>query len=471
MHTNRLFVSLSSLTLVALWFPVACQSSAPAEQPDDSSTIDQDAETTDLDSDIPDQDAATAKSCWATALVPDASMGIQGHLDLLRSVDIRSNGLVAAAGYVRGSATLGADPILASPDGLVLAMLDSCGTTMWTNTFTTDTSTDVVGADSNPSVSLFADSFIALVATSCNPIDMGTGPVGEQLSCYSPRGQVLVAKYDMDGNAVWARAFGDGTFEHSGVVALDDGHLMVAGRFNGTLSFAGEVHQVDPSADSSFAVAYDADGEPSWVQVWPAVPNPKVAATLGVARGAQDTVLLAGGEEDSQQPDSGISSALVVRQIEGNGTLVHRYDLHAESGLVYATMVTSGPNESVYVLGSLDGALTSAGVHLEDLHQFVVQFRSDGSVQRLIPVGESFPPVDPETSGPYCQGTVISTLTAGAAGDFYLAGRFCDTVHLVDGPEGEMTASKHWDVFDENYDMFVAHFAEDGTLRSKHVFS
>ena len=94
----------------------------------------------------------------------------------------------------------------------------------------------------------------------------GTGSFGDVTLTSAGSSDAFLAKYDPDGNVVWARRGGSDQGDLAyGVAVTDDGAAHVSGSFRGVAQFGGLPIQ-SAGATDVFVVQYDADGEPVWVE-------------------------------------------------------------------------------------------------------------------------------------------------------------------------------------------------------------
>ncbi|MBA2524495.1 MAG: hypothetical protein H0V18_01745 [Pyrinomonadaceae bacterium] len=215
----------------------------------------------------------------------------------------------------------------------------------------------------------------------------------------------FVAKYDPDGNYVWARTFGNTatatTDERTWDLAVDaSGNVYVAGFFNGTYDLdasPGGVNQLTSAGGTdAFIVKYDTTGNHIW----------------GFGLG-------------STGDDEGFAVA-----VDNAGHVFFQGDF---SGTVD---FDPGPGSS---------NLTSAG----GTDVFIARFNTNGTFEQAVRVGGSLP----ETTPP-------GTMRADSAGNVDLAGRFRGTVDL---DPGSGTANVVNNEASDN--IFVASYTPSLTLR------
>ncbi|MEO6169181.1 MAG: MopE-related protein [Chitinophagales bacterium] len=167
--------------------------------------------------------------------------------------------------YVSGefwseSVTFGSSTITNSGSAdIFLVKYDADGNVLWARnpTGTDEDKSNAVAVDADGNVYI-TGSFIS------NTLDFG----GVTLSNSQASAEdMFIAKYDADGNAVWAKnAIGSGNDKAFGVGTDADGNVLVTGHFiSGTLTFGSET-LFNSGGFDIFLVKYDANGEVLWAK-------------------------------------------------------------------------------------------------------------------------------------------------------------------------------------------------------------
>jgi uncharacterized repeat protein (TIGR01451 family) len=102
-------------------------------------------------------------------------------------------------------------------------------------------------------------------------MDFDTGPGVANLSSASPTQDAFFAKYDMNGNYIWAKDIGGMDDEISGSIQVDvSGNVYIAGRFTGTVDFdpgIGVFNLVgSPLNSQTFFAKYNVSGNLVWAK-------------------------------------------------------------------------------------------------------------------------------------------------------------------------------------------------------------
>jgi outer membrane protein assembly factor BamB len=92
-------------------------------------------------------------------------------------------------------------------------------------------------------------------------VDVGTGPLTSAGS-----NDVLVARLDPGGRALWGRRFGDAGLQNVNAIAADPaGHVFLIGGFTGSLDFDGQ-RLFNPGDQDIFLARLDSEGRTLWSQ-------------------------------------------------------------------------------------------------------------------------------------------------------------------------------------------------------------
>ena len=108
-------------------------------------------------------------------------------------------------------------------------------------------------------------------------IDFDPSPATSELSSPSSGPRAFLAKYDKDGNYLWAKML-SGTSTNSGksIRINSSGDIILAGAFSGTTDFdpsAGIANITSAGSDDIFMAKYDNNGNYIWAKAFGSVPN------------------------------------------------------------------------------------------------------------------------------------------------------------------------------------------------------
>ncbi len=132
---------------------------------------------------------------------------------------------------------------------------------------------------------------------------------------------VFLARYDGQGNLVWALGLGSGGHEQLASMVMDElGNLYLAGTFEGRVAFDGATEQAAAGLRDAFLASYDSDGRLRWARTLGAAGESTGANDL--ALGERGELYLTGGFTGTVE---GLTSAG-----EADGFLA-RFDLAGQS--------------------------------------------------------------------------------------------------------------------------------------------
>ncbi|MCA9161779.1 MAG: SBBP repeat-containing protein [Planctomycetales bacterium] len=248
---------------------------------------------------------------------------------------------------------------------------------------------------------------------------------------------VFLAKYDRDGEFLWAKQLGGSGFDYVRDMAVDaSGNIHLVGNFSGTADFdpSAETNQLTSAGDfDAFVVRLTADGELTWAKAL-AGTGFEVAQSLAVdANGAAyvlgayfTTIDLNPSASQSFSRTTAGDSDIFLTKLDVNGNFVWGASMGG-SGADFAAAVTLDASNNVLVVGDFVGTadfdpstatsnLTSGGNR--DL--FIAKLTTGGTFTwaRRVGAGESE------------LGTGIAT---DASGNVYAVGSFRGTVDFNPG--------------------------------------
>ncbi|WP_153821322.1 hypothetical protein [Polyangium spumosum] len=157
---------------------------------------------------------------------------------------------IVITGELRGTVDLGGGPLASTGSSdILLAKFGADGTHKWSKRFGDASSQDGNG------VAIDAAGMIYLAGMVIGAIDLGGGALTSEGSS-----DALVAKFDPEGNLVWAKLFGDTSSQSATSVALTQaGQVVVAGKFSGTINLGGAALTA-PTDGDLFVARLDSSG-------------------------------------------------------------------------------------------------------------------------------------------------------------------------------------------------------------------
>ena len=182
--------------------------------------------------------------------------GGQGS-EFVYAVAVDPTGNILLAGNFTGTVDFGSGSPLTSagPSDVFVAKLDASGAPIWARS-----SGDAQGSTA---LAVGADGSVVLAGYFSGTVNFGGGPALTSAGATD----VFVVKLDPDGTPVWARRFGDEQLQISSGVATDaSGAAVVAGYFNGTVDFGSGPPLESAGQGDVFVTKLDASGAPLWAR-------------------------------------------------------------------------------------------------------------------------------------------------------------------------------------------------------------
>ncbi len=205
---------------------------------------------------------------------------------------------------------------------------------------------------------------------------------------------VVVAKYDISGNLLWAKTFGGPGLDRAIKVALtNDGHLAVVGQFMGSAQFDGTTLISQGGTQDLFVLKMaQGDGALAWVRQGGSADG--VDQPNGVSVGPDGSIAVAGEFRGTAvfdmgtissiiDPDNGLPSVdIFLAAYASDGTplwLKHGAARYADR----AIDVAHDPLGNIYLTGQFSDTLTIDQTHNNEMFSavFIARFDAAGSEQ------------------------------------------------------------------------------------------
>jgi hypothetical protein len=166
------------------------------------------------------------------------------------------SGNVIVVGHFDGTVDFGGGA-LANIGGLdmYIAKFDVDGSHVWSHSFAG------TGTQWGQGVAVDSAGKVALTGYADGSVDFGGGVLTSSGSY-----DVVVAKFDADGNHLWSGLFGDFNAQYGRAVTMDDsGNVVVTGSFRNSIDFgAGPMNTPVPFTENIFVVKFTTDGNHVW---------------------------------------------------------------------------------------------------------------------------------------------------------------------------------------------------------------
>ncbi len=184
--------------------------------------------------------------------------GSNASNDEARGIALSPDGGVFIAGF-SGGTTIGFDGISVPNPGnyrqIVVARYDSTGTVQWAKASTGSGQYKSARGISVANGRLFVTGQFSFIAGSFDGIPISTTTVG---------GKAYVLACDLDGNALWAKSYGSGDHEGMAIAADTLGNVFMVGRMSGSLFLSDDTLVSASSNDDIMLLKFDADGNYQW---------------------------------------------------------------------------------------------------------------------------------------------------------------------------------------------------------------
>lgn len=174
-------------------------------------------------------------------------------------------GDILITGRSVGAVDFGGGPLVSAGFAdLIIAKLNAAGEHLWSKRF--DDAAEqpdicIIGSCADIFVAVDSADNVLIAGALFGTMDFGGGPLTGEGNA-----DLFVAKLDASGTYLWARRFGDGSFQVANGIALDDtGNVYIAGSFLSTVDFGGGVLASAGDSDA-FIVKLNAGGAYVWAK-------------------------------------------------------------------------------------------------------------------------------------------------------------------------------------------------------------
>ena len=173
--------------------------------------------------------------------------------DIAYAIAADAVGNVYVTGWLGGDADFGGVMLTNVVADLFIAKYDNAGNLLWV------TKAGGASSDQGSGLALDAAGNVFLTGRFNSTASFGTNTVVS-----AGGSDIFVAKYDGNGNALWARKAGGGSDDEGNGVAVDrHGNVYVTGYFAASATFG--TNAITGSSQEVFVAKYDGDGNLAWV--------------------------------------------------------------------------------------------------------------------------------------------------------------------------------------------------------------
>lgn len=245
---------------------------------------------------------------------------------------------------------------------------------------------------------------------------------------------VFIAKYNAEGQVVWAQRDGGSNIEYGEGIAIDaSGNIYITGYFHNTTTF-GSTTLTSAGGIDVFIAKYDANGNILWAKK---AGDSEDDLGLAIAADASGNIYITGIFKGTTTfggttlKSSGKTDVFIAK-IDTNGSFVWARK-GGGSGNDFGNAIAVDASGNSYVTGYFQGAATFGSITLTSIgHQnaFIAKYNADGEVVWAIK-----------------DGYFGCGIKVDASGNVYLTGYFSDTFGSV-----ALTSAGAADVFIAKYD-------------------
>lgn len=209
----------------------------------------------------------------------------------------------------------------------------------------------------------------------------------------------FIAKYDMDGNFIWAKKIedsGDDDFLNIGIKADNFGNIYIAGTFRGTIDFdpGPKLFTFSASNNTAYFAKYNSSGNFIWAKK--IVNNDIDGIDLHhIALDGSNNIYLDGTFKRTIDFDPGTGKA-VKTSIGPEDAFLAKYDMNGgfmkvsffgDKGSVYSSNLSTDVSGNVYLIGAFSGTVDfDPGIGKtiltasENGDQFIAKFSTSGNI-------------------------------------------------------------------------------------------
>ncbi|MDP2386783.1 MAG: PKD domain-containing protein [Bacteroidota bacterium] len=351
------------------------------------------------------------------------------------SIAVDGNGNVYVTGYFYGTVDFdpGAGTTSYTSNGLsdvFITKYDANGNYLWAKSFGS------INADTSYDIKIDGNSNIYITGQIEMDTDFDPGP-GTAVIVRVGQTDIFFAKYDANGNYIWAKTIGSANSDYGYGIALDgSGNCFITGFFRGTADFnpgAGTVNLTSTGLDDAFIAKYDVNGNYLWAKNLGSTGNEygyKLAVNAigdcfvtGYFEGTVDFDPSAGVANIT----SGGANAIFFAKYDANGNYIWAQGMGATGDYDTGSNIALDIEGNTYLTGRFTGTadfdpgagianLTSAG--LMDI--FIAKYDANGNYQYAKNIGSA--------GDDHARGIIVDNI-----GNSYITGFFRNTADFNPG--------------------------------------
>jgi len=276
----------------------------------------------------------------------------------------------------------------------------------------------------------------------------GTSRLGSNTFISLGSKDILLARYDLQGNLIWAKQVGSPKTDYVNAITTDpSGNMFISGYYYDSIAF-GDTTIYSRGASDIFLAKYDVDGNLIWL-TQDGGSSSDQSYTLScdsegnlVYTGSFFYDILVGDSLISTSDPTGVFMAkydndgrlIFARQVDGNGLLARSFaSFDKEDNIYFAGNFTDQVNFGPYNF--------DAGAFNIDL--FITRYDHDGQLLWA-------------DHGHSAGSDPLISISSGPLNDLYISGHFLDTIHFSD-------LTLKYTLCCGSAEIFMVRYTEDGT--------
>jgi hypothetical protein len=295
--------------------------------------------------------------------------GIAKGIDLDANGNIYITGIFFGDGMTFGNTTLAnTDTNQFSMGQIFITKLNETGDVIWAKSAGG-------GINDGPNaISVDANSNVLITGYFCSKTikfdDITvTSPYNSEIYFYD----IFIAKYDADGNAIWAKSEGTTANENSTSIETDtNGNFFITGIYYYPSITFGDITLTATAAYNMFVVKYDASGTVVWAKTAQASgPGSINHTTTDLCTDQDGNVFITGtfiattlviGNITLNNIGSGTD--FFIAKFDASGEVVWAYNAGDNSCTAYGNAIDADANGNVYVTGYFEGSIITFGTEI-----------------------------------------------------------------------------------------------------------
>lgn len=232
---------------------------------------------------------------------------------------------------------------------------------------------------------------------------------------------LFVAKYNTNGNVLWAKSLGNGNDESTGDIAIDaNGNSYITGNFSGSITNVGSTILTSAGAQDLLIVKYDTNGNVVWTS---SAGGDRTEAALGIAvdsngnsyiTGWHNSVLFSFGTYYTNATGQGTTNLFVLKyDASGNKLWIMGGGNGPYNDTQGRDILVDGAG-SIYITGFFNADLCYLGtLPLKNTNPFNAGGLKDPFIWKLCNSHAPLPTITANGPTTFCQGDSV-TLTASS---------------------------------------------------------